>query len=146
MKITGIMNAAIRNTIIVAMSLTLAMCGDDDDGLIKVDDGVHPVENLVGVLNNESGSWLFYPDSGFSNPFILGDCEGNHIEIKNWKDEYKEYAKGCMIQGSYRKIAVEPSKVEGVFASTNYYELTIDEIESYILIARSRSDVGNLLE
>ena len=62
------------------------------------------------------------------------------------KDEYKEYAKGCMIQGSYRKIAVEPSKVEGVFASTNYYELTIDKIESYILTARSRSDVGNLLE
>ena len=140
MKITGIMNAAIRNTIIVAMSLTLAMCGDDDDGLIKVDDGVHPVENLVGVLSNESGSWLFYPDPGFSNPFILGDCEGNHIEIKNWKDEYKEYAKGCMIQGSYRKVAVEPSKVEGVFASTNYYELTIDKIESYILTARSQSD------
>lgn len=121
-------------------SLMVGCSKDDEDNV--VDGTEKEVVDLVGTLVQEGNKIMFVPDERFFNPFIFGACDGSKITVKNFKGSIDDYKDGCLIQGKYRNTK-NVSFGDGI-GGMHYYELTISQIEKYVLPeeeTRSEDDI-----
>lgn len=135
-------NNFVVKSILMLMIVIMAGCSSDNETTIGVDGTEKEVMDLIGSLRVVNSQVEFFPDNRIQNPFIVGDCDGIVITVKNFDGNIEEYRDGCKIQGKYRNIKNVPNS-NGI-GGMHYYELTISQIEKYVLPeegTRSEDDI-----